>query len=163
MTDMDRETKAELVEQIADLAAQKYVLPEVGERVAAHLRHRLEEDAAFLDLALADLAEALSKELHAISGDTHLRLDYDPHRATGGRASDELLRQHFEHARRHNFGFARAARLVGNIGYLLICELPPPEVGGEVAAGAMAFVANTGTLILDLRGNGGGARRWYNC
>ncbi len=153
---MDDQTKAEIVRQIADLLAEKYVFPQVGEQVADHLRRRLAEGVFFPLLTPAGFADALTQELHAASQDTHLQLDYDPDQAAGGGSTEELMRRHFERARRGNFGFAKVERLAGNIGYLIIREFPPREVAGQIAAGAMAFVAHTQALIFDIRENGGG-------
>lgn len=153
---MNDKAKMEIVGQIADLAAEKYVFPQVGEQVADHLRRRLAEGAPFPALTPVDFANALTQELYATSQDTHLRLDYAPDQAAIGDSTEELMRYHFERARRGNFGFAKAERLAGNIGYLAVREFTPPEIAGEIAAGAMAFVANTQALIFDIRGNGGG-------
>ena len=153
---MDDQTKVEIVGQIADLVAKKYVFPQVGEQIADHLRRRLAEGDPFPSLTPVDFANALTQELHATSQDTHLQLDYDPDQAAGGGSTEELMRHHFERARRGNLGFAKAERLAGNIGYLAVREFPPREIAGEIAAGAMAFVANTQALIFDIRGNGGG-------
>ena len=152
---MDDKTIAEIIRQIADLLAEKYVFPQVGEQAANHLRQKLTEDAPFLNLPPVDFAHALTKELHLFVQDTHLRLDYAPDRAQGVNNTEELMRRHFEQARRNNFGFIKAERLVGNIGYLLIREFPPPAEA--IATGAMAFVANTQALIFDIRGHKGGS------
>jgi hypothetical protein len=153
---MDKNNNAPLLEQIAALLAAKYVLPDTGEQVAGHLRQRLAEGDPLLGLPPVEFADALTQTFFTLTQDSHLRLDYDPEQAAGGGNTEDLMRRHFERARRGNFGFLRAERLAGNVGWLVIRELAPPEVAGEVAAGALAFVANSQALILDLRGNGGG-------
>jgi C-terminal processing protease CtpA/Prc len=55
-----------------------------------------------------------------------------------------------------NYGFEEAGRLRGNVGYLKLTGFAYPEQGGDTVAGAMAFLANTDALIIDLRQNGGG-------
>ena len=149
---MDDKTTVEIVEYIADLLAEKHVFPQVGEELADHLRQRIAENAPFLTLPPPDFANALTQELYALAQDTHLRLDYSPERAQGVNNIEELMHRHIEQARRNNFGFIKAERLAGNIGYLLIREF----TAEAIAAGAMAFVANTQALIFDIRGHKGG-------
>jgi C-terminal processing protease CtpA/Prc len=57
-----------------------------------------------------------------------------------------------------NFGFSKIERMKGNVGYLKFDGFMEPSSGaGDVAAGAMAFLAGTDALIIDLRENGGGS------
>lgn len=154
--DIDDKTKAKIVEQIAELLSEKYIFPEISLKIADHLRGAIEECAPLLTFPPAEFAAALTQDYLSMAQDTHLQLDYDPDRASGGNNTEELMKRHSEHIRRYNFEFSRVERLAGNIGYLSIHGFPPPEVAGQVAAGAMAFVANTQALIFDIRGNGGG-------
>lgn len=48
-----------------------------------------------------------------LTQDSHLRLDYDPARAGGGDDTAELMRRHFEQARRNNFGFITLKEIPG--------------------------------------------------
>jgi len=154
---MDEKTVLEIVQRIADLLAEKYVFPDLGRQVADHLRRRLVDGGIALTLSAPELAEVLTETFSSLTHDSHLRLDHDPARASGGDDIEELMRRHFEGARRNNFGFIKAERLAGNIGYLLIREFPPTEVAMTIAIGAMAFVANTQALIFDIRGHKGGS------
>jgi hypothetical protein len=56
-----------------------------------------------------------------------------------------------------NFGIHRVERLDGNVGYLDVRGVPPPEFAGPAIAAAMELVAGTYALIIDLRRNGGGS------
>ena len=154
--DIEDKTKADIVEQIADLLTEKYIFPEMGQQIASQLRRAIEECAPFLTLPPVEFAHVLTQDYLSIVKDTHLQLDYAPDRAVGGDNTEELMKRHSERMRRYNFEFSKIERLAGNIGYLSIHGFPPPEVAGQVAAGAMAFVANTQALIFDIRGNGGG-------
>lgn len=147
---MDEKTARVVIQQIADLLEEKYVFPDVGKQVADHLRQRLADGGIVPTLSPPELAEVLTATFSSLTHDSHLRLDHDPARASGGDDIEELMRRHFEGARRNNFGFIKAERLAGNIGYLLIREFPPTEV-------AMAIVANTQALIFDIRGHKGGS------
>lgn len=154
---MDEKTARVVIQQIADLLEEKYVFPDVGKQVADHLRQRLADGGIVPTLSPPELAEVLTETFSSLTHDSHLRLDHDPARASGGDDIEELMRRHFEGARRNNFGFIKAERLAGNIGYLLIREFPPTEVAMTIAIGAMAFVANTQALIFDIRGHKGGS------
>lgn len=154
---MDEKIVLETVEQIADLISKKYVFPETGEKIAAHVREWIAKDDSYRDHSPADFAEWFTREMGTIAHDSHLRIDYDPKRASGGDDPEELMRRHFEQALRNNFGFLKVERLAGNIGYLQIQEFPPLEPTMTLAAGAMAFVANTQGLIFDIRGHKGGS------
>ena len=63
---------------------------------------------------------------------------------------------HSKEARERNFGFDEVRVLKGNIGYIKLSEINISEKSLPTLFAAMEFVANTKTLILDLRGNGGG-------
>jgi hypothetical protein len=56
-----------------------------------------------------------------------------------------------------NFGVHRIERLDGNVGYLDVRGVAPPEFAGPAVAAAMELVAGTYALIIDLRRNGGGS------
>lgn len=58
--------------------------------------------------------------------------------------------------KKDNYGFEKVERLSGNIGYLKLTGFADAERGGDTVAGAMAFLANTDALIIDLRENHGG-------
>ena len=56
-----------------------------------------------------------------------------------------------------NAGFLAVARLKGNIGYINLQGFPDPAPFKLVADQAMADLAGTRAMIIDLRGNGGGS------
>jgi hypothetical protein len=76
----------------------------------------------------------------------------------GGPAGREARRLKMrQRARLDNFGIGRVERLDGNIGYLDVRRVPPPEIAGSAVAAAMELVMGTYALIIDLRRNGGGS------
>lgn len=152
---MDKTTAREMIQQIASLVEKKYVFPDGGVQVADHLRQWV--DGKIPHLSPPELADVLNETFASLTNDSHLRLDYDPKLASGGDDTGQLIRRHFEEARRNNFGFLKAERWAGNIGYLKIREFPPTKVAMTIAAGAMAFVANTEGLIFDICGHKGGS------
>jgi len=151
---MHENSTLEVVQQVANLLEEKFVFPDVGKQVADHLRQWLDEKKPFL--SPPELADVFNETFTSLTHDSHLRIDYDPKRTSGGDNTEELMRRHFEQALRNNFGFLKVERLAGNIGYLKIQEFSPPEPAMILAAGAMAFAANTQGLIFDIRGHKGG-------
>jgi len=145
--------------QILDGIAQDlhgYIYPDVAVKV----RTALASDRARL-AAIGDpqqFAQAVSSELHASGNDKHLNLIYssdllapdtDPTPAEIAHDKQETVL--------HNAGVRGAQWLPGNIGYIRINGFPgdSPEVRKTIDA-AMATIANTDALIIDLRRNGGG-------
>ncbi len=59
---------------------------------------------------------------------------------------------------RNNYGFRKVEILPNNIGYIRFDQFNESEEAREIAAAALAFVANCDALIFDLRHNGGGTR-----
>src|SRR4030095_12794544 len=70
--------------------------------------------------------------------------------------SDQEKAAQREFLQKINFGFEKAERMQGNVGYLEIDGFVPVEFGADTASAAMSFVANSDALIIDLRKNRGG-------
>jgi retinol-binding protein 3 len=116
--------------------------------------------ARYADCTTAScLADKLTQDLQTWSKDKHLRLVFSvPPRPLQVTAQDTAGAQarELEAMRRRNFGFHNVERLHGNIGLLEIGRFDPAPDAAQTAAAAMAFLANTDALIIDLRNNGGG-------
>lgn len=145
---------------LARLTAE-YVFPETALAMSRAIRER-ERRGEYDRLASAEeFAESLTAHLQAVSRDRHLEVQYTssrlPEPRAGGPGADaEALTRAF--GREVNFGFERAARLEGNVGYIDVrtFEYEPAWVE-EAAAAAFLLVANTDALIIDLRRNAGGS------
>lgn len=156
---IDAAAKAEVIRNLARGLRQAYVFPEVGERAAAMVEKRLankEYDSVTTSRAFGEL---LTGQLLEVAKDKHLRVRYSSQvlpNASGdlGRGGPPVGM--VSQQRKNNFAFERVERLGGNIGYLKLNGFMDPAGAGAVAAGAMAFLANTDALIIDLRQNGGG-------
>lgn len=150
-----------VIQDIIRLAREKYVYPEIGEKIAVQLKTKLEA-GEFTDVTDEnELAMRLTLELRSISDDFHWSVIYDPGGAEGqvdpeNEPDEERMKRYLEMARRANFGFERLERLKGNIGYIDLRHFYPSEYAGETAVAAMNFVANCDALIIDLRKNNGG-------
>jgi C-terminal processing protease CtpA/Prc len=106
-----------------------------------------------------EFAKTLTDHLQEVSHDKHLRVFYS-YEALPDMKESKPSPEEQEKQRRFgqfiNFGFEKVERLSGNVGYLDFRGFIPPEDGGDTAAAAMNFLANTSALIIDLRQNGGG-------
>ena len=155
------EIRTTVIQEIARLAGEKYVYPEMGEKIAAQLQAKL-ADGGYDDVTdRGELALQLTMDLRSISGDHHWSVAYDPegsasHVDPENEADPERMARYVEMARKTNYGFERVERLKGNVGYIDLRRLDPSEYGGETAVAAMNFVANCDALIIDLRQNCGG-------
>ena len=135
-----------------------YVFPEKARamREAIEARRAAGEYAGITGASA--LAEALTRDLQAVSHDKHLRVRHGSGpQGPGGPVRRD--RAAFEAAgRASNFGVGKAEVLPGNVGYVEIQSFGyPPELSAEAVAAAMTTVADADALIVDIRRNGGGA------
>lgn len=159
-TTLDAARRQDVVNRVADLLIEQHVSPDLGKACAAHIRTRLAE-GAYDDISdPTQFAVLLTRDLHTVDDDGHLRVETGPpdafldHDRTD---SEEVRRRMYARFRRDNFGFRKIEVLDDNVGYLDLRKFAPPEVGGDTAVAAMAFLANCDAIILDLRENGGGS------
>jgi len=138
-----------------------YVFPDVGEKVAAMLEQRQARGEYASVSSAKAFSELVTRQMFELTRDKHLRLLYSSQVVpqfplvtpkTLPPPSPRMLEQ----LRASNYEFEKVERFPGNIGYLKLNAFVEAERGGSVAAGAMAFLANTDALIIDLRENGGG-------
>lgn len=145
---VDAAARAAVVDKAAGLLRERYVFPEIGAQAAAKIEGEL---AAGRYDGLSDgpaLAARLSDDLRAVAHDAHLNVF-----ARGGpQPGDELGGP----PPPSKAGFVRVDRLAGNIGYIQLIGFPPGEQIKPMADKAMAMVADSRALILDLRQNFGG-------
>ena len=73
---------AAIVEAVAEAVAQRYVLPDAGARIGAHVRERARQ-GAYARLTGGELADALTRDLRQENGDRHLYVQYQPGQAAG--------------------------------------------------------------------------------
>jgi hypothetical protein len=164
---VDSKTVAALVKEIVASLDKAYVFPETAKKMAEDLQARLEKNDYEKVTSAKELAKLLTDQLQAISKDKHLRVMYSHDSLPmmlkrDGKEPEPSERKEMREKMRSrsagmNYGFLKVERLEGNIGYLELSNFHPAELGGETAAAAMNFLANTDALIIDLRQNGGGA------
>jgi hypothetical protein len=133
------------VAEAARLLRDNYVDPAVGAAAADRLTQALAAGAydgagdvrAFSSLVTADLAAASHDKHLTVVSRVEAQGSPVPARTAGG--------------------FARVERLRGNVGYARLDSFPPLGLFVPFADAAMAALAGTDALILDLRENSGGA------
>jgi len=157
---IDPKAKAEAVASLVKDLRENYVFPGVGDKVAGMIEDG-EARGAFNSITSSkQLSELLNKQMFDVAHDQHLHILYSsqtippvpPPGATPQEPDPQLLLQ----LKKDNYSFQQAKRLDGNIGYLKMSAFSDADLGGPTVAGAMAFLANTDALIIDLRENSGG-------
>ena len=157
-TALDASERAQVIPAICAVLEAEYVFPDVAAKMAAALQEQARRGEY---VAVSDgpaLATRLTTELQAMSRDGHLGVEYHP---AGARTQPENssiadldgMREQGEHL---NYGFRKLERMEGNVGYIDLRGFWDPYLASGVMNSAMAFVANTDALIVDLRQNRGG-------
>jgi hypothetical protein len=153
-----------VIDQVLKRLDAEYVFPEVAAQMIQTVRKRqAQKEYASVTTGQA-LADRLTKDLQAVSKDKHLRIicstEKLPQLPIGSGKNGEPTSQIKEEMRQMgqwmNAGYRKVERLGGNVGYLALDGFLPADAAVEPAAAAMAFLANTDALIIDLRSNGGG-------
>jgi hypothetical protein len=152
------------LDAIAKALPDRYVFPEkVPSILARFAQYRRAGRYDGVDPAL--LAERVSEDLRAASGDRHLYLLYNPEQyagatttaATGLPKPDPTAYMRSLAARDHH-GLTELRILPGNIRYLKLTEFQwVPDVTGTIYDEAMRFLKDGDAVIIDLRGNPGGS------
>lgn len=139
-----------------------YVFPDTAKAMEAAIRARQRRGAYDRITSSQAFAESLTAHLQAVSHDRHLRVRFVARGVPAGLGGDGPSPDDRAEAKvfgqRMNFGFERAERLPGNVGYLEIRSFGFDTADvSSVAATAFTFLGNTEALIIDVRRNGGGS------
>lgn len=161
---LDARTRSKVIAAIDELLIDQYIFLDVAERMRDHLNTRL-ADGAYDQLEdPAAFCAVVRQNLHDISKDNHFFLEYNPERAARIQAEAAGMQEEAERAKSEfreqdrviNFGFRKLEILPGNVGYLDLQLFADPANGGDTAVAAMAFLANSDAVIIDLRDCPGG-------
>lgn len=154
----DAGARRDVVERLARELEAVYVAPELGAKLGASLREKLQSDAYVKATSAAMLAALLTGELQAASKDKHLMVFSSaepPPTPMAGPPPPELV----EELRKAHGGIEKVEILEGNVGYLALWGVPILEGAREAVADAFALLHDTRALILDNRRNKGGDPR----
>lgn len=134
---------AAMLDGLTAALQERYIDAEVADRLAAALRKE-QADGVYATLATrAEVAQAVTRTLQAISHDKHLRV-FDTPPSPAGLANRPTI--------------GRVEVLAGNLGYVEVPSLAPaPAAAAPAIADAMRKLAETSALVIDVRGNGGGS------
>ena len=152
-------TQAHVIKLISAKLTQEYVFHEKANKIVLQL-NQLQSSGHFNNfISSSEFSSELTKQLQVLSQDKHLQVEFTPE-AMPLELSAEMqnVRKAEELAmwRAHNFGFEKIERLPFNIGYLQLTAFGPVKEVAPLLASAMNLLANTDSLIIDLRGNFGG-------
>lgn len=148
---VDASARTEVIEAAIKALNDAYVFPEVAAKMEAAIRERMQRKEYDAITDATQFANKLTNDLQAVSKDKHLRVVLSQASRFG--MNDQQQR---EAAIKRNYGFEKAERLSGNIGYLDLRGFEPATLASETASAAMNFLANADAIIFDLRQNGGG-------
>ena len=162
---IDDTERKEIVRAACTLIKEKYLEAEIAEKVETFIGSKFDKGEYNNINNGIQLSRALTMDFFSISKDKHLWIRFDPPEAERSRLrsgkNPEDVRKGMElwveEERYLNYGFEKVERLRGNIGYLKLRMFFPSEYAGDTAAAAVAFLANTDAIIIDLRENQGGA------
>lgn len=158
------EQQQNIIRDVSKILLDSYVFPETAARMSGAITERLKkgEYAGLKDPR--EFADAVGKELLAISKDKHVGFAFDPESAADlqqARSKDQAevqkaAEKQLQEQRKNNFGFYRVERLGGNVGYLDFRYFAEAKDAAETAIAALNFLSNCDAIIIDLTRNGGG-------
>jgi hypothetical protein len=150
--------RAEVIDGLLKKLNEAYIFPDKAREMEKAIRAR-QDRKEYDDITSArTLTDKLTHHLQEVSHDKHLRVLFSHNPLPKPRKPSPEERNRMRSMQsKTNFGFEKVERLEGNIGYLDLRGFMDAAAGGETAAAAMTFLANTDALIIDLRKNGGGS------
>lgn len=161
---LDAATRQKTIDAISSKLTEYYVYPDVAAKmIAAVQEHQKKGDYNSITDG-NEFADAVSRDLRAVSHDQHLFVAYNPFALPEqpGSSSGPHEPSPAEQARframleQQNCTFSKLEILNHNIGYIKFGAFPPPDICGPTVVAAMNFLAHTDALIFDLRENHGG-------
>jgi len=156
---VDKAIRSEVIDGIVTNLDRAYVFPDkaavMGKNLRAQLQHGDFDSATSAEKFADTLTEVLQRDSH----DQHLVVRYFedaiPLKSEQGDSPVDKAAELVEESR-FNFGFSGVDRLKGDIGYIDLHQFSRPEGAAPRIAAAMALLADTKALVIDLRHCGGG-------
>ena len=149
---VDDELMSQTIASVATILREQYVYPEKGEHIASALEeHYARGDFSGHTDGVA-FALAVSQALKVIGHDGHLGLEYGKPPDNG-----EVAEAEEKAAAAVNYGFRKVEIFPNNIGYIAFDQCHHSENARQVAAQALAKVADCEVLVFDITRNQGGS------
>jgi hypothetical protein len=151
-----------IVEAVKTAYRKSYVFPDKTPAIITGL-DKAAKTGRYNGVSANELAGLITADLQSASKDGHAYLQYDPQRyaaatAEAGSAMQDLSSFDAAAARRDHHGLGELRILPGNVRYLKISAFRwIPDESGQAYDDAMRFLRGGDAVIIDLRGNGGGA------
>jgi len=161
----DIEQKRQAITELAKLIRARYAIADAAEKAAQMLEKNLADGLYDKTPDAQAFADAITADLQRITADKHFRFGLEPlpEPKPGSPEPAKPLDEEAERAARlaglrcSNYGFLKVEILPGNVGYLDFRRFQPPNLSGDTLVAAMAFLANTDAIIVDLRNCRGGS------
>jgi hypothetical protein len=145
---LDRAERQAVITRAGELLIERYVFPNRAEQAKAKIAQAL---AAGEYDGIADPKEfaiRLTSDLQSVTHDKHMQVFFINPSPTPPPTGASAIKT--------NAGFMEVDELKGNIGYIKLQGFPAIAPFKPVADQAMADLADTQALIIDMRDNGGG-------
>jgi hypothetical protein len=153
--------KTEVVQSVSNLLLNNYVFPDTAKLMSAFILAQLHKGNYKTITNPVTFTDVLSQDILSVLKDNHLQIQYNPAfekqllSANNDNATPQKNQTNYSNS---NYGFRVVKILNGNIGYIEMSGFANPNTKSQEAVkAAMALVANTNTLIFDMRNNGGGS------
>lgn len=159
-TRLDDATRKKVLAALSSKISEEYVFPDKARLVVERLNEK-EKTGGYRGARNMDqFATALTADLRQPTRDLHLGVAYSakplPDMDEDTAQSPELDRMFQQTLKAENFGIRKVEVLSANIGYIDLRSFDPLAFSRPSIAAAMALVAHTDALIVDLRNNSGG-------
>jgi hypothetical protein len=158
---LDDAARSAVIDELINKLNRIYVFPEMAKKMEQAIRARQAKKEYDAITSGQEFAKVLTDHLCEVNKkDKHLEVQYFPNGIPYDSEKPpvaEDVKRFRELGRRRNYQFKKVERLDGGIGLLQVDGFYPAEWITETAAAAMAFLANSEAVILDLRDNQGGA------
>src|SRR5262249_16211267 len=136
-TVLDDAKRRFLIDAIARELQAHYVFPKTAGQMIAALREHAARGKYDKIVSARSFADRVTKDLHEVSHDLHLRLEF------GRREPEPTRAERLQWLRGINFGFGAIERLQGNVAHVVIHGFPPSddEEARDAIAALMSRVA----------------------
>ena len=154
--DLTEEVRDHVIAKLAEVVHDGYVFPEIAARISSSVKERHTRGEYSEALDGEAFAALLTKHLQEFNQDMHLRVEWEAPTAAEPSGESADLSDLKERTRLGNNCIRKVERMPGNVGTMNLTGFVPPDWGTETLIAAMAFLANTSALIIDLRECRGG-------